>query len=88
MVKIAQVLDEIDRKNKAVNLGKRNLSMITEDQKVESPRSLIRVDPKISENNRFPSIIELPAAPAVDSSWASVDRTRCDVMDVVKREIK
>ena len=87
-MKIARVLDETDRENKAINLGKRKFEYDNQGPKDGNAKGLTRVDPKIRESNWFLSRIDLPATFTVDSALASTNLTRCDVINVVKQDIK
>ena len=64
------------------------MNMTTEDQKVETPKGLTLVDLRIRGSNRSSSKTELPTTLAVDSTLANADWTRCNAMDVVKRDIR
>ena len=62
--------------------------MTTGDQKVKTPNGLTRMDLRIKESNRSLGRMEHPAISTVDSTLASVEMTRYDVLDVANRVIK
>ena len=87
-MKIARVVDDTDRENKVANLRKRKFEYNNQGPKSGNPKRFNSGGPQDKKNNWSLSRIEHPAISAVDYTLASPDMTQCDVLDVVKQDIK
>jgi len=87
-VKIARVLDEIDPENKATNLGKRKIDYDNRGPKGGNLKRFNTGGPQDKGKQPVSWQNKTPVTPTVSFVLASADLTRCDAMDVVKRDIR
>ena len=87
-VKIARVLEETERENRATNLEKRKMEYGNRGPRSVTLSSLTLVDRKIRASNPWLGRTDLFAEPVANHMWVHVLLNHCDVMDAERWDMK